>query len=251
LLATSTNAAWRAAAVYVFGLRDGGLDWPMVERKLAEPNAWVRLAAVQSVARKSKDRAWLEQHVGPLLADRDVRVAETAAVALLEPEIRQAAGFYSELRYFRYENFSGGRMDMETGITTDRPLTTLDHQPVFLAQVRQQLTRTNATESAAFVLLLAQYGDFSGVDRMLEQQPDDIESRGLENAVLSGIALSRDAKYLPALRRRMERSTDDWELRQILQALKGMTGAEARQLRLDINKRMRQTMGSSGGLHFE
>jgi hypothetical protein len=40
-----------------------------------------------------------------------------------------------------------------------------------------------------------------------------------------------------------EALTDEWELRKILQALKGMTGPDARQLRLEINKRMRNASG--------
>jgi len=58
---------------------------------------------------------------------------------------------------------------------------------------------------------------------------------------LAGIALSRDSKYIPTLRQIMGKADGEWELRKVLQALKGMTGPEARQLRLDINKRIRDT----------
>ena len=43
---------------------------------------------------------------------------------------------------------------------------------------------------------------------------------------------SRDGKYIPFLRRLMDQTQQDWELRKILRALKGMSGADARQLRL-------------------
>ena len=56
---------------------------------------------------------------------------------------------------------------------------------------------------------------------------------------MAGIALSQDAKYLPALRKIMTARKDESELRKLLQALQGLRGAEARQLRLDINKKMR------------
>jgi len=61
----------------------------------------------------------------------------------------------------------------------------------------------------------------------------------LPEALLAGIALSRDTKYIPYLRRLMDRTQQDWDLRKILRALKGMSGPEARQLRVDVNKRMR------------
>ena len=52
-------------------------------------------------------------------------------------------------------------------------------------------------------------------------------------------ALSRDPKYLPHLRKLSEHANEEWGYRRILQALRGMSGTEARALRLEINKRMR------------
>jgi hypothetical protein len=97
--------------------------------------------------------------------------------------------------------------------------------------------------------LLAQYGEFDGLDRLIGQrpEPDRASERGSSDVLLAGIALSHDAKYLPALRRIMEATPNEWELRKILQALRGMTGPDARQLRLEINKRMRDATGSAGG----
>jgi hypothetical protein len=48
----------------------------------------------------------------------------------------------------------------------------------------------------------------------------------------------------------MGKADGEWELRKVLQALKGMTGPEARQLRLDINKRLRDT-GKIGASTFD
>ena len=55
----------------------------------------------------------------------------------------------------------------------------------------------------------------------------------------------RDPKYLPFLRRQMLRSQQDYELRKILRAAKGMNGPEVRQLRLYVNKRMRTASASN------
>jgi hypothetical protein len=111
---------------------------------------------------------------------------------------------------------------------------------------RRRLASAGEVERGiTFALLLAQHGEFDGIDRVLARSPerDDDTSEVLPDAFLAGIALSRDAKYLPFLRRLTDRTQQEWELRKILRALKGMTGAEARQLRVDLNKRMR-TAGS-------
>jgi hypothetical protein len=66
----------------------------------------------------------------------------------------------------------------------------------------------------------------------------------LDNAILAGIALSHDARYLPALRQMAAAGSDSSELRKILQSLQGMSGPDARQLRLDINKKLRTVNNS-------
>jgi HEAT repeat protein len=241
-LVESTNAAWRATAVFSLGLRlDAEKSQSVFEKAITDSNAWVRAAAVQVMTRITKDRAVLEGRLGPLLADTDLNVAGTAAVALLEPEVRQAAGLESEFNCFRFENVRGGR-SASSGTSDERPLTTLENKPTFLPQARERLTATNAEASVGFALLLAQYGEFSGVDRLIAETNRE-KRRDVSEAILTGIALSRDAKYLPALRQMTEALTDEWELRKILQALKGMTGPDARQLRLEINKRMRNASG--------
>jgi hypothetical protein len=92
-----------------------------------------------------------------------------------------------------------------------------------------------------FVLLLAQHGEFDGIDRLLARQalPEAGRPEALSDVLLTGIALTHDPKYLPYLRQAMDRPQQDWDLRKILRALKGMSGPEVRQLRVDVNKRMR------------
>jgi HEAT repeat protein len=239
-LVESTNAAWRAAAVFSLGLRlDAAQSSAVFERALADSNAWVRAAAVQATARCTKDRAMLETRLGPLVSDADFNVAETAARALLEPEVRQTANL--EQDYFQYENERGGRSE-SSGTSDERPLTTLEGKPAFLQPAKDHLASTNAEAASTFALLLAQYGEFDGVDRLADQ-PAGSDSGN--QVLLTAIALSRDPKYLPTLRRIMEGTKNEWDLRKILQALKGMTGPEARQLRLEINKRLRDRAGSA------
>ena len=54
------------------------------------------------------------------------------------------------------------------------------------------------------------------------------------------VELSRDPKYLPYLKKLAASAKDEQEFRRLLQAVKGMPGTDARELRLQINKRMRQ-----------
>jgi hypothetical protein len=100
--------------------------------------------------------------------------------------------------------------------------------------------------SPAFALLLAQYGEFEGVDRLVSQLAtlNSEKDRSATDALMTGIALSRDAKYLPALKQMASVRHEEWDLRKVLSALKGMTGPDARQLRLEINKKLRSTGGS-------
>ena len=103
-LLDATNAAWRAAAVYAVGSWADADGLSQLERALQDTNGWVRAAAVPGLARTAKDRATLEQRLGPLMADPDKHVTAKAAIALLEPETRNAAGLDYSFEYFQFEN---------------------------------------------------------------------------------------------------------------------------------------------------
>jgi hypothetical protein len=124
-------------------------------------------------------------------------------------------------------------------------LTTLEGKPAFLEPAAKWAATAKPEASAPFVLLLAQYGQFAALDRLVAQGAGEKAGgqNELDDVILAGIALSQDAKYLPALSRMVAARNDQWELRKILQALQGMRGAEARQLRLDINKKLRAING--------
>ncbi len=243
-LAASTNAAWRAAAVYSLGWRaDAEQNGAIFEKAVSDGNEWVRRAGAQALGRRSKDRGALESRLGPLLSDTNVEVAGVAAALLLEPEIRQAADLTGQFNYFEFEGSYGGRLDIGTTINqnNERPLATLEGKPAFLEQAAKRAAAAKGEEAAPFVLLLAQYGQFDGLDRLLAQSGEAKanEQNELDDAILTGIALSQDAKYLPALRKMMAAQNNDYQLRKILQAMQSMRGADARQLRLDINKKLR------------
>jgi hypothetical protein len=130
----------------------------------------------------------------------------------------------------------------------DRPLIALEEHPPFLDWAKKKLeVGTNVQQRLSFALLLSQYGNATGLNSLLGQnlQPEEGGDTGLSDAIMAAIALLHDAKYIPFLHKAMEAQKNDWELRKILKALKGMTGPEARQLRLEVNKRIRAT-GTSG-----
>jgi hypothetical protein len=240
-LLNSTNAAWRAAAVCSLGMHtDAWQDSATFEKAAHDSNPWVRAAAARALARSLKGRALREQHLAPLLADTNRVVASTAAVALLEPETRQLAGLDQELNEFQFESFQGGRRQ-STSQEDDRPVTVLESKPGFLPAAQKWLATTSGRESTPFALLLAQYGDFTGVDRLVAEMAPSQADDDLSELypVLAGIALSHDAKYVTALKQLAAAHNQDWTLRKILQALKGMSGPDARQLRLDINEQIR------------
>jgi hypothetical protein len=200
----------------------------------------VRRAAVQSLARQTKERPALDARIGPLLSETNLPVATAAALALLQPEVRQAANLEMTAGFFVFENHSGGDSSAQVNLSADRPLTRLEGKPAFLEPARKWLATAKLSESIPFALLLAQYGQFDGLDRLAA---GSVEGGGAENemddAMLAGIALSQEAKYLPVLRKLMDARNDEWSLKKLLQAIQGMRGPEVRQLRLDINKKIR------------
>jgi hypothetical protein len=165
-------------------------------------------------------------------------VAEIAAVGLLEPETRSAAGLDYASSYFEFEKLHVWSGPSEPS-ADQRPLATLQGNPAFLEAARQKLASASSDDAALPTLLLAQYGDFTGLDRFMKGTPAEIQT-GLGGTVLTAIGLSRDVNYLPYLKKLVASAKEEQDFRRLLQALRGMMGAEARELRLEINRRMRQ-----------
>jgi len=122
------------------------------------------------------------------------------------------------------------------------PLVTIDRKPAFLDKVRRRLTDVQGEDAEEMLqihaLLLAQYGDFSGLARLFEtwqkgQQGD------VPKVFMVALRLTKDPRYLVPLRKKMEQADDQWELRELLKWLRGVSGPEARKLRREINRRMR------------
>jgi hypothetical protein len=86
-------------------------------------------------------------------------------------------------------------------------------------------------------MLLAQYGRFEGLEAQLERW-QAAPAAEPPASLLVAIALTRDTKYLPPLRRHIEMNPDIDELRKVLGYLRGVRGREARELRRAINYKL-------------
>jgi len=254
-LSESRQPMARTLAVFVMSRQKGRGTLELYEKALKDENPWVRCAAVGGILTEAEGQAQREEKIGPLLADADARVAEAAAVALLDESLRR---FINETNYF--DNFVygeaevSGRHSYSSGSEVGRPLAMLDRQPAFLSEVRRRLTpesikadRRRLTpgsieagdqKTTALALLLAQYGDRSGLDMIFDHWVA-ARSDEVPLALLVGLALTKDAKFLPALRKGLAKAEDESDLRQMLTYMRGVTGDEARRLRQEINERLR------------
>jgi hypothetical protein len=147
------------------------------------------------------------------------------------------------LQYFLYENVQVYSSRSVTTEGDERPIVALDTKPAYLELARAQIRKSGAEDVTSFALLLAQHGDLEGIPLLTkrgESRGGVKRGEGSTQAALTAIALSGDAKYVPTLRAMLDGTKGEWELRAMLRALRGMSGPEVRQLRLEINKQMRK-----------
>lgn len=240
-LAASPNSLMRSVAVNALG--DSGTNYlELILSAAKDTNAWVRLAALRSLARVTDKPDQMEARLAPMLSDPDLRVARLAAVGLLEPEVRNAVGRSSWLNDFEFEGVGGMSRSYSYSSESERPLMRLESKPPWLEEARKQFAREPGDNNAPFAVLLAQFGEFEALDQLigLWRKTEARDRTGMMASITTGIALSRDAKYVGVLRQMVESTDNSWEWRQVLQGLRGMTGSEARQLRVEVNRRIRE-----------
>ncbi|MBI2191272.1 MAG: HEAT repeat domain-containing protein [Planctomycetes bacterium] len=263
-LSRSGKPALRALAACLYGVRSDADGMARLDAAAADENPWVRHAAIKGLAPKLPDRSALETKLGPFLTDPDDRVVTVAAIGLLLPETRTQAGMdwlYSQFQYESGQAWVRNRaVSRDSG--RDRPLAALKTHPDFIEAVRARMAGSPRKGEAAprsqeeigvrsrlleaLALLLAQYGDFSGLDFLIEHRaPGRLEVN--DSILLAGIGLSREPRFVPELRRMLKAAEQQWEARGILKGLRGMPGDEARELRREINDRIR-AMGRPEGI---
>lgn len=236
------DAFGRAAGLFLLGAAERVPDLSVFRSALSDENLWVRVAAAQGLARHLQDPEQRERALAPLLDDPQPAVARMAAVGILDPSVRSVAGLEESMRHFHFEDL---RVSRPSTISTGsrRPPRPFRVEPDFLETVRQRIERLDYRSQpelyAALSLLLGQYEDFTGLERLLQRWRQN-PSKAAMAPLTAALALSRDPKFLPPLRRAAEEAETTRELRELLQQLRGVRGDEARQLRREINRRRRQ-----------
>lgn len=237
-LVQSTNPLWRAFSIHSQALYPQGTNLAVFIDALRDPDVSVRLAGVQGLGLGSLGRDQLETLLAPMLVHSNRDLAMTAAVALLEPEVRRSAELQEHLRMFRFPGITHDTYRM-TQPATDLPMIPLDRRPAFLDAVVAQLRIPVDEETVINAVLLAQYGRRDGIDHCLAHPVEGHEENSEFDPLLTGIALLRDPRDVEQVRKWAKRTRNVPDLQKFLRAVKGLSGAEVRQLRLELNRRLR------------
>ena len=229
----------RAVGFYLATIRRELLDSDQIIAGLADVDQWVRRAAVQAYIASDPSMDEIESTIGPMIADASYEVAAVAASAVLSQPLRDAAELPPPDVYFKYESTNISRSWSRN--RQSRPPQVIEREPVFLPALRQlSVRRADDEESANIIALtLAQYGDFTALEKRLEAWQAG-SRQDVPGILFVGLALTGDDRYLEPLRVRVQQSTSAYDLRELLQWLRGTRSEEARELRREINKRMRE-----------
>jgi HEAT repeat protein len=240
VLLESKHPKWRGVALSVLANANSKTNLALFTSALHDTNDLIRIVAIQGIDGAVPDLAEREKILAPLLADEKQNVRRIAILALIDSDIRDAA----QINHILKTSALGGTHFSYTMSVSDedRPFPAPFPKPSFVASIVEQLPNMNADELPPIALLLAQYGVFDALDRVIANygapSPAKFETN---NELLVAIGLSKDAKYIPFLRTAAADMKDDYNLRRILRAVKGMTGREAREFRVELNKMMRKT----------
>ena len=239
-LAKSPQPELRAVAVCRLGRSSDPEARAVVAAALEDRIPWVRRVAVQAVAREERDADRRQAVLAPRLSDPDSKLARMAALGLLEPEVIQAAGWDQALQSVELGKQQVWVSRIMVQSSEERPLAPREDRPAFLESARDRWAALgNESEELreALLLLLAQHGEFSALEGWLRNWHPS-EERENWTVALTGIELSHNLKFLPFVQQLAEESKDQWRLRRLLQALRGMSGTDVRKLRVEINRRI-------------
>jgi HEAT repeat protein len=250
-LCDSKVPAARAIGVFAAGSRgvalpsaSGETNRSVLDDAMEDDSPPVRCAAIHGVVAHVSSQLKREEQLSPMLADNDPTVTTLAAWGMLDRGLRAAV----DLPVSQYLYLEDSRVRLpgryRSSGSSEAVLSTIDRKPAFLDVVRGRLgdekpkpTEEESQAAEALTVLLAQYGDFSGLDKALrewEQNPAAEPS----NLLLVGLALTKDVRYLAPFRKLVEKEETSWRLRDLLKWLSGVRGEEARELRREINRRI-------------
>lgn len=238
-LASSNQPLPRAVGIFFAALRPGLLPPEAIKPALDDESPWVRRAAIQAYLASKPDPADVETTVGPMIADPNPHVGAAAASGILTDPLRIAAELPPPTAQFIYAATTIRRS--WNGRQQTRPPQVIDRQPDFLPELKALSTKDIEDELGADViaLTLAQYGDFSGLDKRLEvwQAGNRQEVPGI---LLVALLLTKDDRYIDPLRQKLLQEESEYRIRELLNWLRGVRGTEARALRREINLKLRE-----------
>lgn len=242
-LAESSDPMARAMAL--FAQARSALPPDVLAQALRDDDPWVRLIAVGNVQKQDLPQEQVEEALATALADTNDAGFLAAVSAVLDKALRPYAEGAGSPGYFRYDRITVWVSYSESyrSPSDTPPPMVLPRQPAFLADVRrawdaarQDTSRQPVKRAAA--LLLAQYGQFEGLEEMLVAWQRERTAEP-PKPLLMGLTLTRDERFIAPIKHYVQNADNEYELREALQWLRGVRGDEARQLRREINERMR------------
>jgi HEAT repeat protein len=240
-LCVSESSIARATGLFTYAARPDLDAGSAIETAMTDPDEWVRRTAVLAFLERQDNQMLREATLAPLLTDPSPHVASVAAAGLLANPLWIAAELPEPRALFAYGSSKFDSPFTRSYNNPIRPPQVIRRQVAFLDALHSLLNTQEETTPPLrdmVPLVLAQYGDFSALERALADWGQD-SSREPPRMLLITLPLTRDARYLQPLRKAMERMDSAYEYRDLLQWLRGVNGEEARQMRREINERMR------------
>ncbi|MDX1565240.1 MAG: HEAT repeat domain-containing protein, partial [Phycisphaeraceae bacterium] len=224
-----------------------GTETDLLKKALHDSDPGVRFAAVQAAVRLVEDQERREALLVPLLQEKDLKVFSAAAAGILSPEVRRSSDVGDMGRYFIYGDTQLWMRNLHPEVSSAslvRPLEVIQRQPPWLSEISRRIRQIDVdgkseSKMALLSMVLAQYGDFSGMDRLLTLRKAET-GRSIDQALAVALQLSRNKKYAGYLTDQIESATSEYQLRYLLKPLRGIHDDWARELRRQINAKMRQ-----------
>ncbi len=214
-----------------------------VLKGLRSDNEWIIRAAIQSASRWSATPAERETRFAPFLSDSRQEVARAACIALLDPALHYCSDVDDFNERFAFEDvwaWVGGYSTLSSDDEGNYVAKPVADKPAFLPEAHAQLASHAAAGHArvlpVLAMLLAQYGDMSGLEQQLE-----LWERGSRESVpdllLYALAATGDARYLAPFKAEIESTGYEYTLRSLRNWLPRMEEQLAAQLKAAISKR--------------
>jgi thioredoxin 1 len=261
LLLQSTNALLRAAGVQLMAKRvNEKAALETLEKALDDPNPWVKLAAVKAFINDRETPESIQQKAIPLLSDTNQTLASMASALFLQPALRGRILNDYETRQFQFEDVEIYMNSSYSSRSEQHPPVLRTNRPVWLPQIKELAAKAQPKYRINYVLLLGQYGDFDLLDQLiaapnLSNEASDNNEDGSrsdnDTSLFAAIALSKDVKYISYLRQALQNARPQSQTpRLVLDAIQSMNTPEARQLRKEINLKMRNDNSSSFNSYY-